>query len=134
MIKNKGFGFVQFVLAQDAEKALKELKKVKFRGKSTLKMEYAIRKHEKPPEPTQKIIKRKFSLEENNNKRKIVKKELIIEKVDNNRTIVLKGLPKDLTRKKIYKKVRKFGNVQDMEFPNGENSTDIGKYFKYIII
>ncbi|EXX70763.1 Nop4p [Rhizophagus irregularis DAOM 197198w] len=60
--KNKGFGFVQFVLAQDAEKALKELKK---------------------------------------------------------------DLPKNLTRKKIYKKIRKFGYVQDMKFPNGENSTDI---------
>ncbi|CAG8435548.1 8466_t:CDS:1 [Funneliformis caledonium] len=128
--KNKGFGFVQFVLTQDAEKALKELKKVKFRGKSTLKMEYAIKKHEKLPEHNQKVIKRKFSLDENISKKKLVKKESkgFIEKVDNNnvRTIVLKGLAKDLTRKKIYKKVRKFGDIQDMKFPNGEDSTDIG--------
>ncbi|CAG8444368.1 12677_t:CDS:2 [Funneliformis mosseae] len=127
--KNKGFGFVQFVLTQDAEKALKELKKVKFRGKSTLKMEYAIKKHEKLPEHNQKVIKRKFSLDENISKQKLVKKESkgFIEKVDSNnvRTIVLKGLAKDLTRKKIYKKVRKFGDIQDMKFPNGEGSTDI---------
>ncbi|CAI2165429.1 778_t:CDS:2 [Funneliformis geosporum] len=123
--KNKGFGFVQFVLTQDAEKALKELKKVKFRGKSTLKMEYAIKRHD---EHSQQTIKRKFLLEENNSKKKLVKKETkgFVEKVDNNvKTIVLKGLPKDLTRKKIYKKVRKFGDIQDMKFPNGEDSTDI---------
>jgi nucleolar protein 4 len=123
--KNKGFGFVQFVLAQDAEKTLKELKKVKFRGKSTLKMEYAAKKHEKPPEAIQKVIKRKFSSQDDNNKKKLIKMEFIEKESD--RTIVLQDLPKDLTRKKIYKKVRKFGFVQDMKFPNGENSTDIGK-------
>ncbi|RIA89613.1 hypothetical protein C1645_771894 [Glomus cerebriforme] len=122
--KNKGFGFVQFVLAQDAEKALKELKKVKFRGKSTLKMEYATRKHEKPSVPLQKVTKRKFSSQDDNyNKEKMIKMEFI--EKDDDRTIVLQGLPKDLTRKKIYKKVRKFGYVQDMKFPNGEDSTDI---------
>ncbi|PKY51240.1 RNA-binding domain-containing protein [Rhizophagus irregularis] len=121
--KNKGFGFVQFVLAQDAEKALKELKKVKFRGKGTLKMEYATKKHEKPPEAIQKIIKRKSSPQDDNNKRKLIKMEFI--EKDSDRTIVLQDLPKNLTRKKIYKKIRKFGYVQDMKFPNGENSTDI---------
>lgn len=121
--KNKGFGFVQFVLAQDAEKALKELKKVKFRGKGTLKMEYATKKHEKPPEVIQRI-KRKSSSQDNN-KRKLIKMEFI--EKDSDRTIVLQDLPKNLTRKKIYKKIRKFGYVQDMKFPNGENSTDIGK-------
>src|SRR4051812_19773302 len=123
--KNKGFGFVQYVLAQDAEKALKELKKVKFKGKSTLKMEYAIKKHEKPPEPFQKVIKRKFSLQDDNNNEKVIKMEFMENHGD--RTIILQGLPKTLTRKKIYKKVRKFGNVQDMKFLNGEDSTDIGK-------
>ncbi|GBB93981.1 hypothetical protein RclHR1_02270005 [Rhizophagus clarus] len=124
--KNKGFGFVQFVLAQDAEKALKELKKVKFRGKSTLKMEYATKKHEKPPEVIQKVVKRKFSSQDDNNEKKKLIKMESIEK-DSDRIIVLQNLPKDLTRKKIYKKVRKFGYVQDMKFPNGEDFTDIAK-------
>jgi hypothetical protein len=36
----------------------------------------------------------------------------------------------------MMKKIRKFGNVQDMKFPNGEDSTDTGKVcllVKYII-
>ena len=113
-------------------KSLKELKRVKFRGKSTLKMEYAIKKHEKPPEPIQKVIRRKFSRQDDDNNEKVTKMEFMENYGD--RTIVLQGLPINLTRKKIYKKVRKFGYVQDMKFLNGENSTDIGKICLYIKI
>ncbi|KAG9300147.1 hypothetical protein G9A89_010557 [Geosiphon pyriformis] len=41
---NKGYGFVRFALHQDAERALKELKKVKFNGQRTLRMAYALPK------------------------------------------------------------------------------------------
>ena len=95
-------------------------------------MEYAIKKHEKPPEPIQKAVKRKSSLQGDSNDEKKVKKEYIEKSSD--RTIVLQGLPKDLNRKKIYKKVRKFGDVQDLVFPNGESSNDIGKICLYVVI
>ena len=43
-LKSSGCGYVQFALEQDAENALKVLKKKKFDGKRTLKLAYAIRK------------------------------------------------------------------------------------------
>ncbi|CAG8795495.1 46225_t:CDS:10, partial [Gigaspora margarita] len=112
--QNRGFGFVQYVLNQDAERALKELKKVKFRGQRTLKMEFALKKHEKPP----KIEKKSIKLN-NAKKPKVEKTEKKSSKkyVITNRTLVVEGLPNDVTRKKIYKKVRKFGDVEDIIFP-----------------
>lgn len=42
--KSTGCGYVQFALAEDAEKAMKSLKKKKFNGKRTLKIKLAIKK------------------------------------------------------------------------------------------
>ncbi|CAG8571292.1 14009_t:CDS:10, partial [Racocetra persica] len=96
--QNRGFGFVQYVLSQDAERAIKELKKVKFRDQKILKLEFALKKHEKPPNIEKKSDK-KFNL-----------KKSQVEKTENkgsNRTLIVEGLPKDVTRKKIYEIVRK---------------------------
>ena len=41
---NNGCGYVQFALAADAERALKELKKKKFMNKRILKMEFSLKK------------------------------------------------------------------------------------------
>ncbi|CAG8572202.1 6192_t:CDS:2 [Paraglomus brasilianum] len=74
---NKGFGFVRYALAEDAERALRELKKVKFLEKRTLKLEYAVGKHEAKPivkKAEKRGKKRKFDkidIDTNdNNKRK----------------------------------------------------------------
>ncbi|RKO90936.1 hypothetical protein BDK51DRAFT_12925, partial [Blyttiomyces helicus] len=49
--RNKGYGYVTFALPEDAEKALKELKKEKFLDKRTLRIELAIRKKKQPQKP-----------------------------------------------------------------------------------
>ncbi|CAG8811354.1 2980_t:CDS:1, partial [Racocetra fulgida] len=106
--QNRGFGFVQYVLSQDAERAIKELKKVKFRNQKILKLEFALKKHEKPP-----------NIEKKSDKKLNLKKSQV-EKTENkgsNRTLIVEGLPKDVTRKKIYEIVRKFGNIEDIIFP-----------------
>ena len=41
---NNGCGYVQFAMAEDAQRALLELKKVKFQGKRTLRMSLALKK------------------------------------------------------------------------------------------
>ncbi|CAG8465746.1 2741_t:CDS:2 [Paraglomus occultum] len=72
--QNKGFGFVRYALAEDAERAMCELKKVKFLGKRTLKLEYAVGKHEAKPVIGNRGKKRKFDKidmeTDDNNKRK----------------------------------------------------------------
>jgi nucleolar protein 4 len=41
---NTGIGYVQFAMAEDAQRALTELKKMKFQGKRTLRMSLALKK------------------------------------------------------------------------------------------
>lgn len=43
-LKNKGFGFVQFVLPEDADKAIQELRATKFLKQRPLIMEKAVKK------------------------------------------------------------------------------------------
>ena len=42
--QHKGCGYVQYALPQDADKALEQLKKVKFQDKRTLKIQYAVKR------------------------------------------------------------------------------------------
>ncbi|CAG8483011.1 13995_t:CDS:10 [Acaulospora colombiana] len=113
-MKNRGYGFVKYVISQDAERALQELKTVKFRGTHTLEIEFALKKHEKPS--IVETNKKKMGHSNAEKKRKLGNK--YSNKVENtSRTILIQGLPKDLTRKKLYKKVRKFGDVEDIIFP-----------------
>ena len=41
---NNGCGYVQFALPEDAARAIKDLKKVKFQGKRTLRSQFALKK------------------------------------------------------------------------------------------
>lgn len=41
---NNGCGYVQFALPEDAARAIKDLKKVKFQGKRTLRIQFALKK------------------------------------------------------------------------------------------
>ncbi|CAG8464871.1 695_t:CDS:10 [Acaulospora morrowiae] len=109
-VRNRGYGFVRYALSQDAEHALKELKKVKFRGTHTLKMEIALKKHEKPSF----VEADKKSGHLSASEKKKINNELSNKPERASKTILIQGLPKDLTRKRIYKKVRKFGDVEDM--------------------
>ncbi|KAJ2711292.1 RNA recognition motif-containing protein, partial [Coemansia spiralis] len=42
---NRGFGFVQYVLAEDATRAIEELGEAKFRDRRPLMLDFAMRKH-----------------------------------------------------------------------------------------
>ncbi|KAJ3342306.1 RNA recognition motif-containing protein [Gonapodya sp. JEL0774] len=109
---NRGIGFVQFALAEDAQKALETLKDVKFRGLRKLKLEFAQARHgvkdgegtpAKPPvvpKPTQKAKGAKSS--------KSLPTNLIVSN--------LSEIP-GLTKNHLRKKLRKFGELTDLEFP-----------------
>ncbi|KAF9420462.1 RNA recognition motif-containing protein, partial [Entomortierella beljakovae] len=114
-LKNKGFGFVQFVLPEDAEKAINDLRGVKFLKQRPLIMEKAVKKSHDGEEKPKKEFKQKpkpkktKEVEENPEEPK--------EKNYSFQTVVLKGLTKDITKKQIYKKVRKAGDVMGVIYP-----------------
>lgn len=144
--KNKGYGFVQYALPEDADRAVKDLAEVKFRGERKLKIEHALKRgvqHEAGEKEVEKaeVIKKKQEAKvkrEAKAKAAVVNKEKS-DKSDGNaaatlaprktkghlsaeellpyRTIVLEGLGKDLTKKHIYKKAKKSGEVTEVVYP-----------------
>ncbi|KAJ3043879.1 RNA recognition motif-containing protein [Rhizophlyctis rosea] len=137
--KNRGYGYVTYALPEDAERAVKDLKKVKFEGTRTLRIELALRKKVATdrkaaglpidPEHTPKKPKKSKSEGETD-----VKPEDEDEKDEdesipvpttprsgnlpqNLGAIEIHNLPEGLTKKQLYKKVRKFGEVQELVFP-----------------
>lgn len=58
--KNKGFGYVHYAMADDAQQALKKLSSVKFKGGRKLRMELARRRKETTNEHTAKYPNEKI--------------------------------------------------------------------------
>ncbi|KAG0240799.1 RNA recognition motif-containing protein [Actinomortierella wolfii] len=129
-VKNKGFGFVQFVLPDDADRAIEELRNVKFLKQRPLIMEKALKKaaHDsdhkakgegkpqrtssepkRPKDQKQKQQKQKPKEEENDGGSK--------EKNYSFQTVILKGVGENVTKKHIYKRVRKVGDVKEVIYP-----------------
>lgn len=157
------YGFVRFVTSEDAQRALDQLKDVKFK-KSKLRIEMALKKVvSKDPSLKQKrsIITKPESMEVS----KIVEPILIpipmpalvptpmpvpvpiptltpkststskvtvkpksrahSKKTDNNsKCICVTGLPDNITKKQLFKKLRKFGNISALEFPVNEKTSE----------
>ncbi|KAF9087100.1 RNA recognition motif-containing protein [Mortierella sp. AD031] len=120
-LKNKGFGFVQFVLPEDADKAINDLRGIKFLKQRPLIMEKAVKKSHDGEDKPKKEFKPKPKTEKpKNEKSKQAKKDDTEEPKEKNysfQTVVLKGLSKDITKKHIYKKVRKSGEVKEVIYP-----------------
>ncbi|KAJ1679062.1 RNA recognition motif-containing protein, partial [Spiromyces aspiralis] len=55
--RNRGFGFVQYALPEDAKRAMEELERVNFRGEKPLLLEYAIKKRVKLEDDAKKEAK-----------------------------------------------------------------------------
>ncbi|KAF9938412.1 RNA recognition motif-containing protein, partial [Mortierella alpina] len=123
--KNKGFGFVQFVLPEDADKAMEELRGKKFLKQKPLLIEKAKKKLQEGEEKPKREFKQ--APKARTDKPKQAKKEESEESKEKNysfQTVVLKGLGKDITKKHIYKKVRKAGDVKEVIYPVMVKSTD----------
>lgn len=133
---NRGIGFVTFALQQDAEKAFESAKPkvgggIRVRDK-LVRVEYAQPKPSRKERATkardadglaegsvgaQRKRKREDAAEQK--ARKEPKKLPILPRRDPNapNTVILTGLPSDLTKKALYKKVRKTGDVREVIFP-----------------
>lgn len=129
--QNKGFGYVHYALAEDAQRAVTELKDTKFRGARKLKIEFALKKGEKAadrpapkpaapkPVPAAKPIAPKVEQE--------------IAAPVNYLTIEVSGLGDEITKKHIYKRARKIATVENIDYPI-EGKQGIGRLtFEYVV-
>lgn len=139
-----GYGFVRYALAEDAQQAIDTLSKKKFRGKRTLLLEIA--KHRQrhadskvtsasgvvDAEETSDQEATEMTTEDRPvvapiaatgaNAQAIATgpaKPMVFTKghKDHLRTVLVRGLPTEVTKKQLYKKARKFGDVKEVVMP-----------------
>ncbi|KAI8871664.1 hypothetical protein GQ42DRAFT_161858 [Ramicandelaber brevisporus] len=138
--RNKGFGFVQYVLPEDAERALKELTERKFRGERVLRVEFALRKNADDNERDQ-AVKGKDG-KKNNNKNN----NGISNKVDKDkpapkpktkapkpsalpaqqllRDVRIVDIPKNVNQKQLQNYIRKQNGFKSLELTENKDEID----------
>ncbi|KAJ1961109.1 RNA recognition motif-containing protein [Dipsacomyces acuminosporus] len=124
--RNRGFGFVQFVLAEDAARAIEELATVKFRDQKILKLDHAMKKSAKGEQddeqqdekqqqkPGAKRLRPESQLSKDEHLAKKPRPSGV--KVES-RTIVIEGIAKGVTKQQLIKKVKKSGAVHSVFYP-----------------
>ncbi|KAJ3169297.1 RNA recognition motif-containing protein [Geranomyces variabilis] len=143
--RNKGYGYVAYAMPDDAERAIKELKKKKFMETRTLKMDYAVHKKvaedrkasglsvtdaagapARKPRPTPATaVDADGSAAAPAAARAPTPYVPYKPRVLKQTTVQISGLPADVTQKQIYKKVRKFGEVVQVVFPVLKNGVEV---------
>lgn len=124
--KHKGFGFVHFALEADAAKALEGLAKTKIGGRK-LKGEFALRKHTKIDTANMKTLAKASAASAKPVKAKLIpavakpKASKLVLVTFAKTTENSKNLDETFNKKHLYKKVRKFGSVEELEFPLNGN-------------
>ncbi|KAJ1923665.1 RNA recognition motif-containing protein [Tieghemiomyces parasiticus] len=129
--RNKGYGFVQYAIPDDAAEAIKELPSRKFKGR-TLLIEFAIAR---------------TRAEEKSETRKKVKtyiddaKDSQADKRENPQHVLLvKGIPRKIQHPALRKDFRKFGDIKHLAYPfkqeespdDTENTRAAALYFETI--
>ncbi|KAJ3182098.1 RNA recognition motif-containing protein [Geranomyces variabilis] len=143
--RNKGYGYVAYAMPDDAERAIKELKKKKFMETRTLKMDYAVHKKvaedrkasglsvtdaagvpaRKPRPISVAAVDADGSSAAPAAARAPTPYVPYKPRVLKQTTVQISGLPADVTQKQIYKKVRKFGEVVQVVFPVLKNGVEV---------
>lgn len=107
-VPGKNFGFVQFVMKDDANRAMTELAKIKFHGVNLSLSFSKHRNREQKDEP--KVV----TVRDRKQKQVAFIKEVKI----TNKTVVVDGLDASIVDKKVlFKKVKKFGDVVEVIYP-----------------
>ncbi|KAJ2663265.1 RNA recognition motif-containing protein [Coemansia sp. RSA 1200] len=117
--KNRGFGFVQFVLAEDAARAVEELADVKFRGAKRLMLDFAIKKSaqdQEHPKDGASVNRARGELKPGT-KTKLQKPQRNAGKKVESRTIIVDGIGKGVTKHQLIKKLKKSGVPHSVVYP-----------------
>lgn len=109
--KNAGCGFVTFVLADDAAKAIPLLKKKKFMDLRFLKIQFA-RKADEPRQATTAVADKQNNVQVEKNNEFLLKSK---------RSLLISDLPSCITQKQLYKKVKKYGTVSAIKYSEGDD-------------
>ncbi|KAJ1719995.1 RNA recognition motif-containing protein, partial [Coemansia erecta] len=125
--KAKGFGFVQYVLAEDAARAIKELSELKFRDEKRLMLDFAMKKNSAAQEGEDKKKKagkrtRPESAASEDPKtseadHKPKKPKVIKGPSGPTRTILISGIPAGVTKHQLIKKLKKSGTPSSVVYP-----------------
>jgi nucleolar protein 4 len=127
-VQNKGYGYVHYALAEDAQRAITELKDVKFRGGRKLKIELALKKGEKPQErPAPKPAVAKAPTPKVPDTTQQARPATTDAPADHFVTVEVSGLGSDITKKHIYKRARKIATVENIEYPI-QDKEGVGEY------
>lgn len=129
-VQNRGYGYVHYALAEDAQRAITELKDVKFRGARKLKIELALKKGEKAQErPAPKPVVAKAPTPKTSDTTPKARPATADTPADHFVTIEVSGLGSDITKKHIYKRARKIAAVENIEYPI-QDKEGVGEYQK----
>ncbi|KXS19840.1 hypothetical protein M427DRAFT_28735 [Gonapodya prolifera JEL478] len=139
---NRGIGFVQFALPEDAQRAIDKLKDVKFRGVRKLKLDFAQSRHAqadresrpakpppvpKPARSSSAAVAAAAAGTKPNPPSKIAKPHSHLNSI---LVFNLSSIP-NLTKNHLRKKLRKYGELVELEFPlrdvTGGTSSDVAR-------
>lgn len=123
-----GCGIVTYALKEDAAKALVELRKKKFMGARSLKINYAKSKMAPNTEDEDvivvegktgkpRLVEKSTKLNNSNGMNPPEKKKFNHQSPKTISSLLIRQLPNELTKKQLYKKLRKFGTPVDIIFP-----------------
>ncbi|KAJ2162004.1 RNA recognition motif-containing protein [Coemansia sp. RSA 552] len=113
---NRGFGFVQFVLSEDATRAIQELADVKFRNQKRLTLDFAMKKRPRPADEDDSEEAKPEAKQPRKDTTGDKPKRSMVTKVES-RTITIAGLPAGVTRKHLVKKLKKVGEPHSIVYP-----------------
>ncbi|KAI8903564.1 hypothetical protein EDD86DRAFT_184714, partial [Gorgonomyces haynaldii] len=125
--QHTGCGYVQYAMQEDAEKAIKDLKKVKFDNKRTLKITWALKKTvvKERKEAGLPVVEEHQQRQLGKLKEKLKPKQ---EKTKKRMTaMVISGFT-GVTKKQVYKKVRKFGEIAELVYPHEDDTKAFVQY------
>ncbi|KAJ2768440.1 RNA recognition motif-containing protein, partial [Coemansia nantahalensis] len=124
---NRGFGFVQYVLAEDAARAIEELAETKFRDQRRLMLDFAMRKHarmdgdaEGDPRPKrvrQDAPQKQLSDARSKAPRASADRGNGKSQGTESRTITIGGIPAGATKKHLVKRTKKIGEPHSIVYP-----------------
>ncbi|KAJ2727036.1 RNA recognition motif-containing protein [Coemansia sp. Benny D115] len=137
-VLNRGFGFVQYVLAEDAARAIKELGDKKFRNERQLMLDFAMKKQtrdssdskpaaKRPRTPAREKSEKPRGQEQETEKEQAVDHKAKKAKLSSP-VIVIEGIPVGVTKHQLFKKIKKSGNPVSLVYPapvNGEEESTL---------